>query len=153
MRVRNSGCTAATATLQESIQNSSSNVPSTAVVVRGSLTTDPELVLAHSNAEVQGIIAVHEAANTATLARVEVTAGRFDQADVQLAQAEQQLRVNAARQKSQRDRQRIMANAERIARSRRSVQAAAKAPPAARPKAARASSLKLNDTAMEAMGL
>lgn len=122
------------------------------VVVRGTLSTDADAVAAQSNAEVQAIIAVQEAANTTSQARVEVTAGNFDQADQQLAHAELQLRQQAAQQKTKRDQQRVMAAAENIARSRRSVRAAAKAPPAARPKAARASSLKLNDFAMEAMG-
>jgi Ca-activated chloride channel family protein len=122
------------------------------VVARASTTTDAAVVVAHHNADVQAIIAVQQAARTATEARVEVTAGRFEQADQQLAHAESQLRIQASLASRPRDRQRITAQAEGVARSRRSVQAAARAPAPARAKAARSSSLKLNDMAMDAMG-
>ncbi|MBW2526195.1 MAG: VWA domain-containing protein [Deltaproteobacteria bacterium] len=122
------------------------------VVARASATRDATVVAAHQNADVQAIIAVQQAARTASEVRVEVTAGNFEAADQQLAQAESQLRVQASMASRARDRQRISAQAEGIARSRRAVQAAAKAPAPHRAKAARASSLELNDMAMDAMG-
>ena len=123
------------------------------VVVRAQRTTDPTLVSRHHNPEVQAIIAMQDASSVATQARTQVASGDFDEADVQLAQAEARLRKSAERAKSKRDKGRIMKAAKAIANNRRSVQAAKQAPPAARPAASRASALELNDAAMDMQGL
>jgi Ca-activated chloride channel family protein len=123
------------------------------VVVRGQLTTDAALMSRHKNPEAQAIFAMHEASTIASRARQQVASGDFDHADVELARAEETLRKRAEHAKSKRDRSRMMKAAQSIAKNRRAVRAAKKAPPAARPAAARASSLELNDAAMDMQGL
>jgi Ca-activated chloride channel family protein len=122
------------------------------VVVRGKLTTDMALVNEHQNPDVQAIVAMNEASTLANLARADVSSGNFDNADLQLARAEKKLRERAHHAKNKRDKKRILAAVASVATSRRGVQSAAKAKPAAKRKAQRASSLQLNDFAMEAQG-
>jgi Ca-activated chloride channel family protein len=121
-------------------------------VVRAERTDDPALVREHENRNVQAIVAMQQAAEIANAARAQVGEGRFDDADAGLARAERQLRDNAAQAKHADDKRRMMQAAERVSASRRSVQNAKAAPAPARAKASRASSLMLNDTAMESMG-
>lgn len=123
------------------------------VVVRGELTSDPKLVASHQNANVQAIIAMQDAASLTLAARANIDAGNWDDADMELAKAEQALRQRAQHAKSQKERQRMSSAAEGIASSRRSVKKAAQAPPSAAPAARRSESLKLNDQAMDAYGL
>ena len=122
------------------------------VVVRGKLTNDKSLVDRHANATVQEIIALNEASVIASQARAEVTSGNFDAADVRLARAEEKLRLQARNAKSKKDRLRMSRAADGVARNRRGVRKAAKAPPAAQASAKRGASLELNDFAMEAQG-
>ena len=123
------------------------------VVVRGELTSDSTLVAKHENPDVQAIMAMQTAATLTMSARDKLAAGQWGDADDQLAAAEKRLRQRARGAKSKKDRARMTKAAEGIASSRRSVRKAAKAPPAAAPAARRSESLKLNDQAMDAMGL
>jgi Ca-activated chloride channel homolog len=123
------------------------------VVVRGQLTTDATLVSRHHNPEVQAIIAMNQASTVATAARGQVASGQFDEADAELGRAEEQLRQQAKRVKSKKDKSRMMKAAAGIAKNRRSVRSAQQAPPSARPAASRASALELNDSAMDMQGL
>jgi len=121
-------------------------------IVRAERTTDAALVQSHPNPAVQAIVAMQEAADIAAAARKQVDDGRFDEADLALSRAEKQLRDNAALAKSPAERERMTAAAKRVSASRHSVQEVKAAPAPARAKAARASSLQLNDAAMEARG-
>lgn len=123
------------------------------VVVRGELTSDPKLVASHQNANVQAILAMQDAASLTLAARANIDAGNWDDADMELAKAEQALRQRAQHAKSKKERKRMSSAAEGIASSRRSVKKAAQAPPSAAPAARRSESLKLNDQAMDAYGL
>ncbi|MFP6685730.1 MAG: hypothetical protein VB934_13500, partial [Polyangiaceae bacterium] len=121
-------------------------------VVRAKVTNDPTLVARHTNTRTQGIVAMHDASKMAQQARDDLEKGRFDEAEASLAQVERRLANAAKKAKSKPQRDRLAAMSSRIGRSRRSVQAAAKAPPAARPAAQRAGSLELNDAGMDALG-
>jgi Ca-activated chloride channel family protein len=121
-------------------------------VVRGTVTNDPTLVARHTNARTQGIVAMHETSKMAQQARDDLEKGRFDKADASLARVERRLANAAKKAKTKPQRQRLAAMSSRISRSRRSVKAAAKAPPAARSAAQRAGSLELNDAGMDAIG-
>jgi len=121
-------------------------------IVRAELTSDPALVAEHTRPEVQSIVALSNFGNVAQSARGQVAAGDFDGAEKELAKAELALRHNAKHAKNKRDRQRVLAAANKVSHSRKRLKKAASAPPAARPAAARASSLELNDIGMDAMG-
>lgn len=122
------------------------------IVVRANLTTDQTLVSRHEIPEAQAIIAMHEASSLASQARQQLASGDFDHADVQLAQAEDELRKRAEQTRSEKDKRRMMQAAQSLADNRKAVRAAKKASPRARPAAARASSLELNDAAMQMQG-
>lgn len=121
-------------------------------IVRAELTTDPTLVSMHGNPDVQAIIAIEQASTLAQHARADIDSDRFDQADAQLARAEQSLRENAAKAKDMRAKQRLLQTAAGMASTRRSVEHAKAAPAPMRAAAKRASSLDANDAAMEASG-
>ena len=121
-------------------------------VVRAKVTNDPTLVARHTNARTQGIVAMHDASKWAQQARGDLEKGRFDAADASLAQVQRRLANAAKKAKTKPQRDRLAAMSSRISRSRRSVKAAAKAPPSARPAAQRAGSLELNDAGMDALG-
>lgn len=122
-------------------------------VVRGELTNNHQLMSEHKNPDVEGIMVMRESVAVATAARGQVVSGDFDTAERQLAMVEQKLRRNAAHAKRKRDKQRIMAQANRMRRARRGVGSVKAKPKPMRAPAARASSLHLNDAAMEAQGL
>jgi Ca-activated chloride channel family protein len=122
------------------------------VVVRGTLTHDAKQVAAHENLEVQAILSVNQAAGQALAASSALEQDDFAGADLQLAQAEQQLRQRAKKAKTQRNRQRMLAAAEGMSHQRSTLQKAAAKPKPARRRAARANSLKLNDSAMNSYG-
>jgi Ca-activated chloride channel family protein len=122
-------------------------------IVRGELTNSPELISEHRNPDVDGIMVMRESVAVATAARGQVVSGDFDFAEEQLAMVEKKLRRNAAHANSKRDKQRIMAQANRMRHARRGVGSVKAAPKPMRARKARASSLHLNDAAMEAQGL
>lgn len=117
-------------------------------IVRAEFTTDPALVTRHQIPEVQAIIALEQSNKMAQAAVARVAAGDFDRADQELEKAEEQLRASAHRMSKKKDKSRILAQAERLKRSRGSVAGAKAAPKPAQAAAARRSALEVNDAFM-----
>lgn len=122
------------------------------VIARNDVTSDPTLVERHANTRARAIAAVQEAAQVAITAAQAVNADRFDEADRQLAAAEQKMRDTAKVMKDKKEQERVLASAERISSARKSTAKAAAAPPAARPAAKRAGALDANSAGMSAAG-
>jgi Ca-activated chloride channel family protein len=122
------------------------------VVARYALTDDLQQVASHENERTRSIAAVQEAARTAVDAAQQVNEGRFEDADAKLAQAEARLKDAASRAQDEGERRRVLALAQTMSAARSESRAAAAAPPAAKAAARRASALKMNSDAMDAMG-
>ena len=122
------------------------------VVARYELTRDASAVALRSNARTQSIVAVQQAAQASVRAAQQLTAGDFEAADRQLAQAEADLRSSAVLVKDASEKQRVLAAAHNVAKARKGASAAAAAPPAARPAKARAEALDMNRQGMSDMG-
>lgn len=121
-------------------------------VLRATVTSDPSLVAAHKNSRTQTLLAMREAAMVAQLASTSANEGKLEEAELQLAQAEQKLQVQAAAAATREERDRVTRSAERISQTRSSLSKAKKAPAAARASAGRKAALDLNDEAMDAFG-
>lgn len=121
-------------------------------VLRATVTDDASLVAAHANSRTETLIAMREASMFAQQASAQANRGDLDEADAQLAIAEQKLEQQARRAKTKADRDRATRSAEKISKQRRSISSAKKKPAAARAKDSRKLSLELNDDAMDAMG-
>jgi len=123
------------------------------VVARYDVTRDSSLVASTAHPKTEAIMAMVGAGQVAVQAAQDVNHDRFDEADRNLAAAEQQLLASAKQVRAKKDKARIMLQVETLQRARRSASAAAKAPPAARPAAKRKGALKLNDAGMDMWGL
>jgi Ca-activated chloride channel family protein len=121
-------------------------------VLRATVTDDPSLVAAHKNSRTQTLLAMREAAMVAQLASQQANTGDLDQAEAQLARAEQKLHAQAAAAATTEEKDRVMRSADRISRTRSDIAKAKKAPAAARATAGRKAALDLNDGAMDAFG-
>jgi hypothetical protein len=86
------------------------------------------------------------------MAAQEVNEGRFDSAERGLATAEAELRETASRAKDMKEKQRMMAAADRMSSARKVAQDAAAPPSAARPSPKRAGALDINSAAMHEAG-
>ncbi|WP_437588927.1 vWA domain-containing protein [Sorangium sp. So ce1000] len=102
------------------------------VVARYDVTSDPALVAAHQNEKTQTIAAVIEAGMMQLDAAQEVSSGDFGAAEAKLAAAEDRLRQQAARARSEKEKERAVQAASAVASARKTARAAAAAPPAAR---------------------
>jgi Ca-activated chloride channel family protein len=122
------------------------------IVARYQVARDSEMVAKNVNARTQSIMAVQEAGRAAVQAAQQVNQDQFDQADKQLAAAEQKLRDTAKQIKSETERKRVEAAAASMARARQSTKAAAAAPAPAKPAAKRATALDVNAAGMHEMG-
>lgn len=121
-------------------------------VLRATVTSDPSLVAAHKHSRMQTLIAMREAAMVAQQASAQANTGKLEEAEAQLAQAEQRLHAQAAVAATHEEKQRVMRSADRISQTRSSLSKAKKAPAAARATAGRKAALDLNDEAMDAFG-
>ena len=121
-------------------------------VVRSEVTTDPTLVAAHQNTSVLALVTTAEAAQMTVAARDQVSAGSFDDADAQLALAQQRFEEAGRLAANAKDKRRMADAARGVSEQRRHVQAAASAAPAARPAMQREAALEANDFAMDAFG-
>jgi Ca-activated chloride channel family protein len=121
-------------------------------LVRAALTDDEGLALRSLNQRAHAIVSTFQAADLADSAARDANAGRLEQADRQLAQAEAQLRTSSRRASSPKLRHRLAQSADSLAAHRRKVQSARVAPAAKRKQQSRASSLELNDWSRSAAG-
>jgi uncharacterized membrane protein YccC len=121
-------------------------------LVRAALTDDEGLALRSLNQRAHAIVSTFQAADLADSAARDANAGRLEQADRQLAQAEAQLRTSSRRASSPKLRHRLTQSADSLAAHRRKVQSARVAPAAKRKQQSRASSLELNDWSRSAAG-
>jgi Ca-activated chloride channel family protein len=122
------------------------------VVARFESTSDPLVVERRANVKTRQIMAMNEAAQASSRAAEQVNAGQFEFADQELARAEKKLQESAKQATNTKEKVRIEAQAASVSAARKSASAAAAAPPAARPAKQRASSLEINDRAMDAAG-
>ena len=121
------------------------------VVARYQITGDRNRVEASINDRTRTIYATQQAGQITIAAAQSVNGGRYDDADRQLADAENKLREAAARLKSEQEKQRVMATASQISAARAAAKPSPAAPgaPAAPP---RAKALDINARAMKVMG-
>lgn len=122
------------------------------VVARFESTSDPLVVERRASVKTRQIMAMNEAAQASSRAAEQVNAGQFEAADKDLAIAEKKLQESAKQATNSKEKVRIEAQASSVSAARKSASEAAKAPPAARPAKQRASSLEINDRAMDAAG-
>lgn len=121
----------------------SGNLPRVQEVVASyDVTSDPALVAAHQNEKTQTIAAVMEAGMMQLDAAQEVSAGNFGAAEAKLAAAEDRLRQQAARARSDKEKERAVQAASAVASARKTARAAAAAPPS--PAARRMEALEMN---------
>ncbi|MCA9706660.1 MAG: VWA domain-containing protein [Myxococcales bacterium] len=121
-------------------------------VLRATVTDDPSLVAAHAHDRTQTLVAMREASLVARQASARANMGDLEQAEAELARAEQQLHAQAARAKNETDKARVMHEAKKMEKTRRSISKAKAAPAATRASEGRKAALELNDSAMDAMG-
>ena len=121
-------------------------------VARYSVTHDPAMIALHQNARTREIVAVNEANQLADAAAAKASKGDVDKAAQDLAKAEEKLLAQAKLAKDESEKQRITASVTNITKARKATEAAAAAPPAARPMAARAASLEANQAKMRNEG-
>lgn len=121
-------------------------------VARYQVTHDASAVAMHQNERTKEIVAVNEAGRLAAEAAEKAAKGDVDKAAEDLQKAEERLLAQAKVAKDEAERQRIAANVTNISNARKATQAAAAAPPSARPMAARAASLEANQAKMKADG-
>jgi Ca-activated chloride channel family protein len=117
-------------------------------VLRATPTDDPSALTLHANPKTQAIIAMQASAKMQMQAAQQVNSGDFRGADVQLAQAEDQLKKGAAVTKDPNEKKRLEAAAGQVARARAATQGAAAAPAPAK----RDQALKLNGAGMQDLG-
>jgi Ca-activated chloride channel family protein len=122
------------------------------VVARYQVTSDRSLVERHANDKTRAIAASQQAAQITIAAAQQISDGRFDAADKQLAEAETRLKDAARQARSDADRQRVVAQAAHVAKARADVQDAYRAPPAAAKPMARQRALEVNAGAMRDAG-
>jgi Ca-activated chloride channel family protein len=122
------------------------------VVARYQVTTDRLAIEQHQNAKTRTILATQEASQATLAAAQRLNEGKFDDADKDLAKAEEKLQASAKGAATVADRQRILASAAQISSVRKDARAAAAAPKASPAAAPRAPALKANKAAMDAMG-
>jgi Ca-activated chloride channel homolog len=123
------------------------------VVARAAVTEDASKVSSLSNPRAHAIIAMQQAALLASDASQQANLGNLAVAEQRLAQAEIQLRKIAEKTSDRHEKDRMLANAERMSGAQRAMKAAAAAPGHARRAAGRASALEMNDTAMDLQGM
>jgi hypothetical protein len=119
--------------------------------VSARFTDDESLATRTVRSRVQEIALRHEAANLASAAARQASSGDLLAADKELEKAEQKLKLGLAKAKGD-ERERLSRDVARVADARSKARAAASAPAAAKPKAARAGSLELNDLSMDMAG-
>jgi Ca-activated chloride channel homolog len=122
------------------------------VVARYQVTSDRVAIDQHQNAKTQGIVATQEASQSALAAAQKINDGRFEDADKDLAVAEDKLRASAAHAATKADEQRALVAVARISGARKKAADASAAPPAAKPAAMRAGALDINGAAMRNAG-
>jgi len=120
-------------------------------LVSARFTDDEALAARTGHSRVQEIVLRHEAADIAITAARQASAGDMLAADKELEKAEQKLKVGLANAKGD-ERERLSRDVARVADARSKARAAAAAPAATKPKAARAGSLELNDLSMDMAG-
>jgi Ca-activated chloride channel family protein len=118
------------------------------VVAHVQTTDDAGAVASHVNAKTKSIVAIFDAAKVQIQAAQQMSSGQFAAADNQLAQAETELKVEAARTKDEAEKKRLDKAAQSIAHAR----AAASAAPKAAPAAVRNDVLQMNSDAMHDLG-
>jgi Ca-activated chloride channel family protein len=122
-------------------------------VARYEVTRDSSALSRRENARTKEIVATNEASTLAASAAEKAGKGDVDKAVLDLAKAEEKLLAQARGAKDDAERQRIAVNVTNISKARKATEAAAAAPPAAKPMAARAASLEANQAKMKADGL
>jgi Ca-activated chloride channel family protein len=118
------------------------------IVARVQTTDDAGAIASHVNAKTKSIVAIFDAAKVQIQAAQQINNGQFAAADQQLAQAETQLKIEAARAKDGVEKKRLDKAAQSIAHARAAASAAPAAPPAAR----RNDVLQMNSDAMHDLG-
>ncbi|MBX3128065.1 MAG: VWA domain-containing protein [Polyangiaceae bacterium] len=121
-------------------------------VVRSTVTRDEALLTSSVNARASAIVSTFAAADLTQIASAHAARGDFDAADRELAKAEGELRRRAEHAKDASERQLIASRAAKLGSARASVQAAAQAPPSAKPAQRRQNQLDLNEAAMKMQG-
>ncbi len=121
-------------------------------VARYQVTHDASVVALRQNARTREIVAVNEAGKLADAAAEKASKGDIDKAAQDLAKAEEKLLAQAKLAKDDAEKKRIAANVSNITKARRATEAAAAAPAAAKPKAAREASLEANQARMKNAG-
>lgn len=120
-------------------------------LVRVSATHDADAVLASGDPRAQSIIALQTASQIASRAADNANRGELGQADLELAAAERELQRGAAHATGK-QKERMLANAQRMKRARDAVKKAKAKPAPARKRASRATALEMNDAAMDFAG-
>ena len=123
------------------------------VVARAAVTEQSAKVAALANPRAQAIIAMQQAALLASDASQQANAGNLAIAEQRLAQAETELRRGAAQTTDRHERDRMLANAQRMSGAQKAMKAAAAAPGHAQRSMGRASALEMNDAAMDLQGM
>jgi Ca-activated chloride channel homolog len=123
------------------------------VVARAAFTENSAEVTSLTNPRSQAIIAMQQAAMLAVHASQEANAGNLAIAEKRLAEAESELRRGAAQTHDKHERDRMLANAQRMSGAQRAMKAAAAAPGHNQRAVGRASALDMNDAAMDLQGM
>jgi len=123
------------------------------VVARAAFTERSDKVASLANPRAQAIIATQQAAVIASDASAQANAGNLAIAEQRLAQAESELRRGAAQATDKHERDRMLANAERMSGAQRAMKAAATAPGHAQRAVGRANALEANDVVMDLQGM
>jgi Ca-activated chloride channel homolog len=122
------------------------------VVARYQITGERARVEASINDRTRSIYATQQAAQVTIAAAQNVSSGRFDDADQQLAVAETNLRKAASGLKNEDEKKRVMATATQISHARALAKPAAPAPGAPPAASPRARALDINAYGMNKMG-
>lgn len=121
-------------------------------VARYEVTREAGAIARRENARTKEIVATNEVSKLAASAAEKAGRGDLDKAAHDLAKAEERLLAQAKIAKDDGERQRIAVNVANISKSRKVTEAAAAAPAAAKPMAARGAALEANQARMKAEG-